>query len=580
MRNKKVSFNNLSSEQKVNYVKNLLFNHDLTSALDMMLKEEKKDLGVIKTINEALKEDLIINRIKQECNIKSNAKIFVYSKIISILAFYNKQIILEAFFKSLDTDTLKDLAFYEYQNRTLVSISSGVFKKYCSKYKEEARKSIAISNEEILMLTTGMDRYNFIYKKSNSKRKKVIKYLSICILIILCFLMGYKIYDINKDINKYDNLIFNGIYIGDTNLSTVKISNLENYILKEKDKIENGTVTIKNINGSHVFTYKEIGITTEYENVLEEIKKYNSNLSWFKKAMMLNSKKRYKTFYIESNFSDNALNDFVLLLEQKLNTKPVADGIKIDENHNVYYDEGKQGFTLDSTKMLKDLKNTFSYLKQEIIIEAQGEVIKQEKKNTHLSVIDKKVASYKTYFLNSGNRGYNVVLAASKLNGTVLMPNETFSYLKEVGPYTYKNGYKSAPAYINGVVSYASGGGVCQLATTLYNAQLIAGLETVYRSNHIFAPDYVPKGLDASVFSNTVDYKFKNQYKYPMYIVSYVIDNYLYVDIWSSKDALGTKTYEAYSVYSNGGYSSYLKEYDNGVYVGEKYLGRSYYRSK
>ena len=128
-KNKNVNFDNFNDKQKVNYVKNLLFNRDLTSALDMLLKEEKKDLTIIKTIIKVLDEDLIINRIKQQCNIKSSARTFVYSKIISILAFYNMQSILDSFLSYLDNDALKELAYYEYQNRTLVSISSEVFKK-------------------------------------------------------------------------------------------------------------------------------------------------------------------------------------------------------------------------------------------------------------------------------------------------------------------------------------------------------------------------------------------------------------------------------------------------------------------
>ena len=160
------------------------------------------------------------------------------------------------------------------------------------------------------------------------------------------------------------------------------------------------------------------------------------------------------------------------------------------------------------------------------------------------------------------------------------MPEEVFSYLKVVGPYGAANGYRPAPIYLKGVSSTANGGGVCQLASTLYNAQLRAGLNTIYRTNHTFAPNYVPKGLDATVYSTTTDFKFKNQYSYPVYIVSYVKGNYLTVDIWSSASALGTKTYEPYSIYSNGGYLSYLKEFENGKLVNQKYLDKSYYRSK
>lgn len=268
------------------------------------------------------------------------------------------------------------------------------------------------------------------------------------------------------------------------------------------------------------------------------------------------------------------------LLESKLNTQPLSDGLVIDSDYNVSYDKGKKGFKLDISKTKEEVKRALSNLTEETVIEAYGDVIENEIKNESLSVIDKKVSTYTTYFNNVGNRGHNIVLASSKLNKTLLMPGEVFSYLKTVGPYGASNGYRPAPIYLNGVAATANGGGVCQLASTLYNAQLRTGLETVYRTNHTYAPNYVPKGLDATVYSTTTDFKFKNQYNYPIYIISYVKGNYLTVDIWSSKDLLGNKTYEPYSIYSNGAYLSYLKEYDNGTLINEKYLGKSFYRSK
>ena len=143
----------------------------------------------------------------------------------------------------------------------------------------------------------------------------------------------------------------------------------------------------------------------------------------------------------------------------------------------------------------------------------EGTVIPNEIKHEKLSSINKKISSYTTYFVNAGNRGHNINLASRRLNDTILMPGETFSYLKVVGPYGASNGYLPAPIYLNGDTATANGGGVCQLASTLYNAQLRAGLETVSRRGHTFAPNYVPKGLDATVYSTTTDYKFKNNNK-------------------------------------------------------------------
>lgn len=580
----KENINKLKAKQKVNYIKNLLFNHEIIEALSILLKDEKKDLKTIKLIKIILKDELIINKIKTECNFQSSNNIFtfVYSKIISVLLFHNKEKVLNSFLKSLSSEELKDVAYYEYQNKTNASINSSSFNKYCKKYKEEALKSFELSEEEKEMFEKDTNNYNNMTKHLDNKKsfKNKIVLIIILILILLGIFCSYKYNENTKLLNKYKNLIYPGIYVNDISLEKVSINNLENVLQAEKEKIESGKIIVTNVNGEYEFTYLELGILVNHENVLDEIKEYNSNLSRRQKLSMIKNNKRHKNFYLNGSFSDDKLDEFINLLEKTINTDAKEDSLVVDNNYNVHYETVKNGFKLDSLKTKEKIKKALDNLTDEIKVEADGEVVRVEEKNKALSVINKKISTYTTYFVNTGNRGHNIVLASSKLNGTLLMPEEVFSYLKVVGPYGAANGYRPAPIYLNGVSATANGGGVCQLASTLYNAQLRAGLNTIYRTNHSFAPNYVPKGLDATVYSTTVDFRFKNQYTYPVYIVSYVKGNYLTVDIWSSANALGTKTYEPYSIYSNGGYLSYLKEYENGKLINQKYLDKSYYRSK
>ena len=571
----------LDDNQKVNYVKSLLFNRDINDALDTIIKVEKKDLKLIKIILDVLNEELLINRIKEQCNLsdKTSVKLFVYSRIIAMLSFYNKSVILNNFFKQLSNEELKQVAVYEYQNKTDVSFNSKIFNKYCLKYKNEALNSFGVDEEEILMLDEEKEKYNSLLKKKDNKKRNFIILFILLIIIVVSFLL-FKFYDYNKLINKYNELIYPGIYLNDIDLSGEKVSDLDEIIEKEKSRIENGTIIVTNENGDYKFTYKEIGILANDTGIKEKIEKYNDSLSFFKKVKMIREKKKVKTFYLKSSSSDKVFDNFVKLLEEKLNINPRNDGIVIDDNHNVYYDKGINGFTLDKEKTKIRIKEALTNLREETDIEAVGTTIKNEVKNENLSSINKKVSSYTTYFANYGNRGHNINLASTKLNGTVIMPGEEFSYLKIVGPYGASNGYLPTPIYLNGDNATANGGGVCQLASTLYMAQLKSGLQTISRRNHTFAPSYVPKGLDATVYSTTTDYKFKNNYDYPIYIVSYVKGNYLTVDIWTNENALGGKTFEPYSVYSNGGYLAYLKIIENGKVIETKYLGKSVYKTR
>lgn len=130
------------------------------------------------------------------------------------------------------------------------------------------------------------------------------------------------------------------------------------------------------------------------------------------------------------------------------------------------------------------------------------------------------LSQYSTsYSTKNQKRTTNLRLAANKINGTVLMPGETFSYNKVVGERTIAAGYQEAPIYVSGKVVDGLGGGICQITTTLYNAVVYANLEIVERSNHQFVPSYAPASRDATVVYGSIDFKFKNKRNYPIKIL-------------------------------------------------------------
>ena len=129
------------------------------------------------------------------------------------------------------------------------------------------------------------------------------------------------------------------------------------------------------------------------------------------------------------------------------------------------------------------------------------------------------LSTYSTkYSTRDKDRTTNLQLAANKINGTVLMPGEIFSYNQVVGERTIAAGYKEAPIYVSGEVVDGLGGGICQITSTLYNAVLYANLGIVSRSNHQFVPSYVTASRDATVVYGAIDFKFKNTRNYPIKI--------------------------------------------------------------
>lgn len=148
-----------------------------------------------------------------------------------------------------------------------------------------------------------------------------------------------------------------------------------------------------------------------------------------------------------------------------------------------------------------------------------------------------KLATYSTSYASSNaNRSTNIALAASKINGTVLMPGEEFSFNGTVGKRTAANGFKTATVYSNGQVTTDYGGGICQVSSTLYNTVLKANLEITNRVNHTFTVGYVPIGLDATVSWGSPDFKFKNNRSYPIKIVATTSNKRLIISVYGLKE--------------------------------------------
>ena len=146
------------------------------------------------------------------------------------------------------------------------------------------------------------------------------------------------------------------------------------------------------------------------------------------------------------------------------------------------------------------------------------------------------LGSYSTVANGTQNRQNNVRKAAGKVNGTILNSGENFSFNKVVGDPSQANGFYPAPAYVGGKTVDVYGGGVCQVASTLYYATLLSNLKIVDRSAHQYAPSYITFGCDATTFYPYTDYVFQNNTNYPIRIeTSYTNNNTVTIKIYGTK---------------------------------------------
>uniref|UniRef100_UPI000A363469 VanW family protein n=1 Tax=Allokutzneria sp. NRRL B-24872 TaxID=1137961 RepID=UPI000A363469 len=143
----------------------------------------------------------------------------------------------------------------------------------------------------------------------------------------------------------------------------------------------------------------------------------------------------------------------------------------------------------------------------------------------------------------AGDSGRNIKRAAEQINGAIVKPGETFSMNNRTGPRTAATGYVEAAIIEKGELSRAVGGGVSQMATTLYNAGYHAGMVDVAHKEHSFYISRYPKGREATVFQNpngssVIDVKFKNDSKTGILVQTIWTSSTITVKLW------GTKTYE------------------------------------
>lgn len=161
--------------------------------------------------------------------------------------------------------------------------------------------------------------------------------------------------------------------------------------------------------------------------------------------------------------------------------------------------------------------------------------------NTGPSVL---LATWTVYFdANKFNAfGRNIMRPAELINGTVLLPGQTFDFVKAAGPFTVANGYATGAAIVRGAIKPDGvlGGGLCSAATTIFNAALRAGLQIDQRTNHAFYFTRYPVGLDATIWVSggraVRNVVFTNNTAYPLLIRASATRRRVTFEVWGVSD--------------------------------------------
>lgn len=382
-----------------------------------------------------------------------------------------------------------------------------------------------------------------------------------------------------------------------------KLSELvKNIELTLKDRFVDDKYSVDEKTGTLVITRGKTGNTLDNNTEMEKIVELLNNI------------------YTAGNFDESySLKlDIISRKPNELDLQKVYQEVKRDAK-DAYIDKSQS-----PVKLVEEVVG-YDFSVEDLKKELDKEENKQDGKviNFKLTIIEPKVklkditytlyndklAGYTTYFDPSQwARANNLEIALRYLNEKVVMPGETFSYNDAIGDTTAAKGYKPAATFKGGTVVNEMGGGICQTTSTLYNVVLMANLEIVERHQHGLPVGYVPPSRDATVYSPTLDFKFKNNRNYPIKIVtSYSSSGSLNISIYGTKEEteyevvlshkyLGTIPFTTKYIYDNtlpegttqivsagvNGYTSegYITKKLNGVVVSSELLSKDTYKAQ
>ncbi len=230
------------------------------------------------------------------------------------------------------------------------------------------------------------------------------------------------------------------------------------------------------------------------------------------------------------------LKNMLKIISVQINQPPV-NAQRVVSGNKITLIPGQTGYKLIIDLAAEEIMSTLSENRRKIELP----VVKTSPKTTLASLKKQNINSLLGEFQTTLNphqtsRNNNIKIASNRIDGTVLTPGSIFSFDKIVGRRNQANGFQAATEIRNGNLAKGIGGGICQVATTLYNAFMSAGLPTLERhihSNYIAA---YPTGRDASIAEGRYDLKFENNTNSSVLIKVLVDNERLIIRIYGRKN--------------------------------------------
>ena len=383
-------------------------------------------------------------------------------------------------------------------------------------------------------------------KKRSRKNLKMQRYAVIACSVLAVAAacgVGYTL-SVKHSVTDWENKIYSGVKVAGIDLSGKKKEQAKEELLSYEETINKKVITAKKGDKSYQLKYSDLSPKFNIDDTVEEAFKYGKDKGVFEKHKLI-KKGAAKDLTLKFDYNAEPIKSFENKISKDLNISVKNASITLNGG-SISVTDDKTGIAVDIDKLDKLIKDSITSEKDtSVTIEIPTKVTEPKVKKADLAKIDGKISGFSTQFDPSNvDRSKNLEIATGFINGTVVMPGDTFSYNDTVGERTVERGFRNGAVYINNKVEQDVGGGVCQVSTTLYRAIMGAGIKSTERHNHSLKATYSDYGLDATVSWGYLDYKFKNTYDFPIYIQGYTTSNQVIFNVYGNKAGMGGKTYD------------------------------------
>ncbi|MGG7144593.1 VanW family protein [Clostridium nigeriense] len=421
---------------------------------------------------------------------------------------------------------------------------------------------------------------NELINKPKNKMKKIVFFVILAIIILVGATVTYLSIKNRDLVNSYNDKVYPGTFVFDEDVSGLTKNELHNVLEAMVNDISSRKINISIGDNTFEESYLDFDTTIDYETFENEVFGYGKDMSFFEKLNLI-KKPESKTYEFDLTYSDEKISTFLDKVNDHVLVNPTDAGVTIS-NGTVNITPSTIGYELNKEDLTTKIETALSDVNGENLVSISGQLNEVQPYITAeaLQTVDTKISSYTTHF-PAGPSGTNIIRGAGMIGSRVLMPGDEFSTVEAIGPTTLDRGFVSANTYLNGKVVPGLGGGVCQISSTIYNAELRAGIIPTYRMNHEMTVSYVPQGLDATIGDEWPDLIFENPYDYPIVVNVYSDGSgSITAEFWSNSQATGGITYEP-KAYQTGTLSAdtYLYGYNSaGEQISEVYLDSSVYK--